>query len=746
MSLADLFATLARAVTVIAAVVTLIALLRHRDRQRFDMHLMFAGLAGLIILRQVILTMGRTPPALSVLGAILFLSHPYLLLRMVLHFRPVRKSILWTAWICPLVMVAIMFVANLAAARTLMFAYFLALVVFLVLQMGYVTYAFLGSARVSRGAKRWRSALAGAGTLSFTLAFFAAGMAMLLKISPQGLNLLNQSAALFTSVCYFIAFAPPRRLRNWWQLGELHRFLVRTAGLGTSERAGRSLEHLCTAATNAAGGMASVAACRDQVMSHFVVRAATMPTLLGHSFHIEHESLLRAWEQKKPVFLRGTRFGATDLDRLSEQLGADAFLAVPIATTDWTWGLLIVFVRIGSLFADDDLKLLTFLAEYTAQAVNIAEMAARQQTIIQSAPYAMLVTAPDGQILHANARAEEFFAYPPSELTGQPVRLLVPELRELEPSGGDAVDLEARRKNGTTFPVSIRSCAMTVEAQDALLLTVEDITARKEAEREVARRSAQLEAANKELEAFSYSVSHDLRAPLRAVDGFSRILEEKHGSELSNGAKRYIKLVRNNTLQMGVLIDDLLAFSRLGRQAVHKTRVSTLDLTQRVVEDARHINHGRPVDVVIGDLPECQADPALLKQVLVNLISNAIKFSRNAETPRVEIGCRQNGGPNIFFIRDNGVGFEMAYAHKLFGVFQRLHRQEDFEGTGVGLAIVQRIIQRHGGRVWADSQPGQGATFYFSFEEGPEDAHRGDVAGGGQSERSGADHARAADA
>jgi light-regulated signal transduction histidine kinase (bacteriophytochrome) len=231
----------------------------------------------------------------------------------------------------------------------------------------------------------------------------------------------------------------------------------------------------------------------------------------------------------------------------------------------------------------------------------------------------------------------------------------------------------------------------------------------------VRQRTAELEAANKELEAFSYSVSHDLRAPLRAINGFSRILLEEHAPYLSDDAQRYLHIVRDSAQEMGQLIDDLLIFSRLGRQPLTKQLVAPADIVRQVLEDLRSEREGRCVNLVIGELPVCQADPVLLKQVFVNLLANALKFTRRREVARIEIGCREVGGEAVYFVKDNGVGFDMQYAPKLFGVFQRLHRAEDYEGTGVGLAIVQRVIHRHGGRVWAEAAVDHGATFAFTL-------------------------------
>lgn len=249
-------------------------------------------------------------------------------------------------------------------------------------------------------------------------------------------------------------------------------------------------------------------------------------------------------------------------------------------------------------------------------------------------------------------------------------------------------------------------------------------------ERRVMERTAQLEAANKELESFSYSVSHDLRAPLRAIDGFSRIVLEDYALPLAEEAKVYLKLVRDNTRQMAQLVDDLLAFSRLGRQALSKQTVDPAKCVRLCLTEMQAEQKGRKVDIVIDAMPVCQGDPTLLKQVWMNLLSNALKYTSKKESALIEIGCRMeappplNGqevstsGPDtkaVYFVKDNGAGFDMKYANKLFGVFQRLHRAADYDGTGVGLAIVHRIVNRHGGRVWAEAKPNNGATFSFTL-------------------------------
>ena len=243
-----------------------------------------------------------------------------------------------------------------------------------------------------------------------------------------------------------------------------------------------------------------------------------------------------------------------------------------------------------------------------------------------------------------------------------------------------------------------------------------------ELEQRVIDRTAQLDAANKELEAFAYSVSHDLRAPLRHIDGFVELLQKNMGISLDEKNRHYLDTIADSAKKMGILIDDLLSFSRMSRSEMVNTRVDLTELANEVVEELKPETENRKIQWLIGTLPQVRADRAMLRGVLVNLISNAIKFTRPRSHARIEIGVAQESPTEItIFIRDNGVGFDMNYADKLFGVFQRLHRTEDFEGTGIGLANVRRIINRHGGRTWAEGEIDSGATFYFSLPQSSEE-------------------------
>jgi light-regulated signal transduction histidine kinase (bacteriophytochrome) len=241
-----------------------------------------------------------------------------------------------------------------------------------------------------------------------------------------------------------------------------------------------------------------------------------------------------------------------------------------------------------------------------------------------------------------------------------------------------------------------------------------DVTARRRVADELQRRGELLEAANKELEAFSYSVSHDLRAPLRHIDGYASLLAKS--ISLDDKAKRYLQTISESATRMGQLIDDLLVFSRMGRQEMLHDAVNLNHLIASVLHDLRHDLQDRTISWTIAQLPEVTGDAAMLRQVFANLVGNAIKFTGTRPQATIEIGSRQTSREEaVVFVRDNGVGFDMRYANKLFGVFQRLHRADEFEGTGIGLANVRRIIHRHGGKTWAEGTLGEGAVFYVSL-------------------------------
>jgi len=260
---------------------------------------------------------------------------------------------------------------------------------------------------------------------------------------------------------------------------------------------------------------------------------------------------------------------------------------------------------------------------------------------------------------------------------------------------------------------SFNEMLIQIQKSDAALQTSQEAL-----EQRVAQRTAELDATNKELEAFTYSVAHDLRAPLRHIQGFSNLLMESFGPQLEPEAQKHLQRIGEGTQQMGRLIDDLLSLARIGRQEPRLQATGLNSLVQEVLRDLKTETEGRDIQWQVGDLPFVDCDPGLMKQVFYNLLSNAAKYTRPRKPAVIDIGQMSVEGQPVNFVRDNGVGFNMKHANKLFGVFQRLHRKEDFEGTGVGLATVQRIIHKHGGRIWAEAEIDKGATFFFSLASG----------------------------
>ncbi|HYC70096.1 MAG TPA: PAS domain S-box protein [Opitutaceae bacterium] len=373
---------------------------------------------------------------------------------------------------------------------------------------------------------------------------------------------------------------------------------------------------------------------------------------------------------------------------------------------------------------------------------------ARHTAILESAIDAIVSIDHEGIVREWNAAAERLFQYSREDAVGRKIDALIvtPELLGLYREGlakylvtgvgsliGRPIEMKARRADGTEFPVELGVSRIPGSSPALYSAVVRDITAHKAAVEEVARlnaeleqrvreRTHELETANQELESFSYSVSHDLRAPLRHITGFVTMLQTQSAERLDDPGRELLANIAAAAARMSRLIEALLVFSRTGRMDLHRQPVALDELVRSVQAELKGEQRGRRVEWRIGELPRVDGDPDLLRQVVVNLLSNALKYTRPRAVAKIEVAARRAGGEVLGYVKDNGVGFDARYADKLFGVFQRLHRPSEFEGTGIGLATVRLIVQRHGGRVWAEGEPGKGATFHFALPATREEA------------------------
>lgn len=426
----------------------------------------------------------------------------------------------------------------------------------------------------------------------------------------------------------------------------------------------------------------------------------------------------------------GERLPALLIQNIKELLASNTTTPIEYPLHDRIYAFNVTLLEGGDflyLFATD-------ITERVHTELALKDSEERFRGLLEGAPDAIIIIDAEGSISYANHSAETMFGYAPNSLQGSPMGELIPEMPSLryalqfngENSGHEsatrAVPHQALHQDGHQFPVEVNLRPLESKDGPLLISIIRDVTEREEAEQEIMRLNlrlaehiAKLTSVNKELEAFSYSVSHDLRGPLRSIDGFTHILEEDYAEALDEEGLNFLHKVRAASQRMGNLIDALLRLSRISRAQVNRVPINLSSIAEELVEQLRNNEPERQVEVQISPDMEVEADPNLMRALLDNLLGNAWKFTAQTEPARISFSSRYDNGDTIYQVQDNGAGFNMKYAEKLFAPFERLHSPSEFSGTGIGLATVMRIIQRHGGRIWAKGEPGQGATFYFTL-------------------------------
>ena len=590
---------------VLLAILMVLQWARWRDRVSLDIFLVFGSLATLLILERSLRLTHVEVAWIRPLGISVLLAHPYLLMRVVSHFRPVSRIIrrIATAGLVVSLLTTWVSIWPLRSAGLVLFAF-----LYFIWLLGYTAWAFRQGSRAAGGVTHWRMQHAALGALLLAVVFIVAVLLAVWPASRAVAASLIPLAAIGAALNYYFAFAPPAWLRRMWQSSELYGLLSDRALAGGATSRNDVLNRLCTFAVSAVGATGGAAAVWDDV-GQALLTAVSRWGYLEPERPVPEGRLLEAWRSNRATLIQQHEW-------VLPGGSAGSVYVVPIPCEVGPRGLLFVTLPRAALFVSDDLALLAAACNETGVQLDNLMMRERQQALIT----------------------------------------------------------------------------------------------------ELGERSEELAAVNKELEAFSYSVSHDLRAPLRHISGFTDLLQKSPGPDLDERRLRYLRLISESAGKMGELIDSLLVFSRMGRAEMLHTRVDLNTVVRQAQRDVMQADPGRPVAWTIAELPTVAGDPAMLQLVFTNLLSNALKYSRTQDNASIQVGTNNGSGADaVIYVKDNGVGFDMAYASRLFGVFQRLHRAEEFEGTGIGLANVKRIVTRHGGRVWAESELGKGATFFVAL-------------------------------
>lgn len=745
-------------------ILTALDYFRHRGAIRRDIALMFASFGVPLGYAGVVAVLGITAPGGQLISSFALAAEPFLLLRIARHLRPVPGSVMRAAGLSIILIwgtfvITFLFLPSLNPIATL------AIVIYFIVINVYTMRAFVRGIASTSGVVRHRVRLAASGSGLLALTFVIAMVPLVLPSMMEVMNGLALTVLASSALFYYFGFTPPRWLRNMWQLHELRNYLLLMSAKPMYERlsVSTSVNELCHSAIRAVGGMASVVVQQHtrgrEVAGQVGLDARQLTSIISAPDGIVERCFISA----TPISVCGPDVISSSDRALLTSVGAETMHASPIQTTDGVWGVALVFHRSGALFPEDDLSLLTLLTQQSAvflensllvdelrihsvkmessvdeRTRELRESREQYRRIVETAQEGIWLTDAKFKTTFVNKKmadmlattTEDMLESPPESFLDKEWLGMVDQLKSRRTAGvGEQYESKLRRRDGGVLWVLTSATPLMDEGGKVIgsLTMVADITKLKQAEERllqmnaeleerVASRTADLITVNREMEAFAYSVSHDLRAPLRGIDGFSQALLEDHSHQLDEDGRNLLNRVRAAAQRMATLIDDLLNLSRISRSDMHWENVDLTELVHAIVDDLRQSEPVRNVEIVIGPEMCVSGDKQLIGIALENLLRNAWKFTRKTDEARIEIVPMHEYGRDVYAVRDNGAGFDMAYADKLFGAFQRLHSLNEYEGTGIGLATVQRIIHRHGGRIWAEGAVNEGATFYFTFQ------------------------------
>ncbi len=615
MLVTELLMLLTRIFFVLLAALTLTDYVRHKDRIRRDIALVFVALSSSIIINLILGLFGLTLPFVAKIGQVGLISQPYLLLRLVSYFRRVPigiKRFALIGWIISALVVIF-------AETPLRPVVSLLLIVYFIVINGYAAFAFIKGAFSSAGVARYRLRFAGLASFFLILLFFIAGLRLALpKLWPDAFAAI-QFLSILTVITYYLGFAPPRWLLHGWQFAELRNYLLQNTSKLDSQSASTVMARLRQAVMHTVATDAVFVALWDQDQNKLIVDDIPEAAAL-QGFDLNDGLVKQSWQKAEPTVIdRAANLSENDV-RLMKAFNAEMLFIVPIATTEGAIGVLLVFLENGSLFVDDDLTLLTIFAQQTA--------------------------------------------------------ILLENYRILEQQ---------------------RSYAQVLE-------------------RTVQARTDALKRSNDELRQFAYVASHDLQEPLRMVVSYLQLIEERYIGQLDSSAHEFFAFATDGAKRMRNLIEALLAYSRVDTQLQNFELVDF----QKVIDDVLNLLSVAVTEsgatITRDSLPKTNANEAMIVQLFQNLVSNGIKYQKGKK-PIIHIGAVHKNDEWVFSVKDNGIGIEPQNLERIFVIFQRLHAQNEYPGTGIGLAISKKVVEHHGGRIWVESTVGEGTTFYFTIPE-----------------------------